>query len=276
MNDQSWQRETEKLIDCIDNDTFPSQLIDSLSVLAPFTMTAIFINRGRSRPVCLYDTFPDEKSKSGIRNYVNGTYVLNPAYRAHCRGIQTGVYRMRDLAPDEYYKHDLNTVDGISRSELEEIGFVTSNWPEQQEELIIAVSVGKETTVEIDLFSPLGVDAYRDSVVRRLEDHVGLIGAIVRKYWMLRGCQKIEHPIDARIDELFDNFGKPELSDREQQVMQHVLRGYSSASMSEILDISVTTVKTHRKRAYAKLNISSQSELLSLFLKSAGPFLISG
>lgn len=276
MIDRSWQPEIEKLIDCVDSDGLPAQLIESLSVLVPFTMTAIFINRGRSRPVCLYDTFPDEKSKSGIRNYVDSTYVLNPAYRTHCRGMKTGIYRMRDLAPDEYYKRDLDRVDGISRSSLEEIGFVTSDWPERQEELIVAVSVGKDTTVEIDLFRPLKDCAFDEAVIERLAENLSLISVIVKKYWTLRGCEMIEHPIDARMDELFDNFGKPELSDREQQVVQHILHGYSSESISNILEISITTVKTHRKRAYAKLNISSQSELLSLFLKSAAPQLVSG
>ena len=38
------------------------------------------------------------------------------------------------------------------------------------------------------------------------------------------------------------------------------------------LDISITTMKTHRKRAYRKLNISSQSELLSIFLRSIEPY----
>jgi DNA-binding CsgD family transcriptional regulator len=58
------------------------------------------------------------------------------------------------------------------------------------------------------------------------------------------------------------------LSDREREVTQLILRGHSSQSICFNLGISLGTVKTHRKNAYAKLNISSQSELLSLFLQS--------
>ena len=49
---------------------------------------------------------------------------------------------------------------------------------------------------------------------------------------------------------------------------QLILRGHSSESICFNLGISLGTVKTHRKNAYAKLEISSQSELLSLFLHS--------
>ena len=40
----------------------------------------------------------------------------------------------------------------------------------------------------------------------------------------------------------------------------------ASISIATLLNISVGTVKVHRKNIYAKLEISSQSELFSLFL----------
>ncbi|MBT6825500.1 MAG: helix-turn-helix transcriptional regulator, partial [Rhodospirillales bacterium] len=50
------------------------------------------------------------------------------------------------------------------------------------------------------------------------------------------------------------------------EVVSLILRGYSSISIGSMLDISVSTVKVHRKNIYAKLHISSQAELFSLFL----------
>ena len=57
---------------------------------------------------------------------------------------------------------------------------------------------------------------------------------------------------------------------QEAEVVRLILQGHSSLSISLKLDISMTTVKTHRKNAYAKLNISSQSELLARFLSGLG------
>ena len=57
-------------------------------------------------------------------------------------------------------------------------------------------------------------------------------------------------------------------TEREREITQLILRGHSSQSIAFNLGISLGTVKTHRKNAYAKLGISSQSELLSLFLRA--------
>ena len=38
----------------------------------------------------------------------------------------------------------------------------------------------------------------------------------------------------------------------------------SAAAISALLQVSIETVKTHRKRAYRKLEISSQAELFAL------------
>jgi DNA-binding CsgD family transcriptional regulator len=273
---EQWLSETERLIDCVDSDDLPRQMLDSLSKLVPFTMATFFVNRGRSRPINLYDNFPDAKSKSGIENYINGTYVLNPFYLAHLKGLDLGVYRICDLAPDAFFENTYYKSLKITPSPEEEIGYVTNNWPVGHEEIEIAVPLGDKedkTTAEIGLYCPIEEHTFDECQLDGLKAHLPVIGAITRKFWALRKDSFANSPLDNRIDVLFDNFGKPELSDREHEVIQHVLRGHSSESISFNLDISITTVKTHRKRAYGKLNISSQSELLSIFLQSIEPYL---
>lgn len=60
-------------------------------------------------------------------------------------------------------------------------------------------------------------------------------------------------------------FGR--LTDRERQVCAHILQGYSSEAISLELKVAMSTIHTYRKRAYAKLGISSQNELFSLCLE---------
>lgn len=52
------------------------------------------------------------------------------------------------------------------------------------------------------------------------------------------------------------------LSDREREVAYLILKGHSTPSMSLHLNISVTTVKTHRKNLYAKLGIASHYQVV--------------
>jgi DNA-binding CsgD family transcriptional regulator len=64
----------------------------------------------------------------------------------------------------------------------------------------------------------------------------------------------------------FQNFGSGVLTDREMEVVQLILVGHSSASIALQLVVSISTIKTHRRNIYGKLEISSQAELFSLFL----------
>ena len=145
---------------------------------------------------------------------------------------------------------------------------MTEDWPKGLEELDIAIPLGNSTTAEIDIFHAVDKGGFDDTHIANLELNLPIFCGAMQKYWSLKQHETHAQPVDSRIDELFECFGKPTLSDREQEVIQYVLKGHSSESIGYNLDISLTTVKTHRKRAYAKLEISSQSELLSLFLQS--------
>ena len=58
----------------------------------------------------------------------------------------------------------------------------------------------------------------------------------------------------------------PMLSPREREVCAMIAAGYGSEAMSLTLKISLNTVLTFRKRAYRRLAISSQNELLRLLM----------
>jgi LuxR family transcriptional regulator, activator of tox operons len=58
----------------------------------------------------------------------------------------------------------------------------------------------------------------------------------------------------------------PQLKRRESDVCIGIVRGKSSEAIALALGISVNTVLTYRKRAYARLGISSHNELIRLVL----------
>jgi len=57
------------------------------------------------------------------------------------------------------------------------------------------------------------------------------------------------------------------LTDREREVCLRILQGFTSEAISLDLGVAISTIHTYRKRAYAKLGISSQNELFSLYLE---------
>jgi DNA-binding CsgD family transcriptional regulator len=58
----------------------------------------------------------------------------------------------------------------------------------------------------------------------------------------------------------------PLLTAREAEVCACIVHGMSSEGIALELGISVNTVRTFRKRAYSRLNICSQNELMKVVL----------
>jgi DNA-binding CsgD family transcriptional regulator len=63
----------------------------------------------------------------------------------------------------------------------------------------------------------------------------------------------------------------PALSGRERQVTSFIAGGLSSQGIALQLGIGINTVLTYRRRAYARLNITSQNELMRLLLGTLSP-----
>lgn len=81
-------------------------------------------------------------------------------------------------------------------------------------------------------------------------------------------------PIERLPTSLFDEFVKNTgtLSPAERAVFNLYVEGYTAKEITEILSLSINTIKTHNKRIYMKLNVNSREELLLYvnMLKEAG------
>jgi DNA-binding CsgD family transcriptional regulator len=267
--DLGWYREIGRIIDNLGSERLPETLIVELGRFIPFELAAIFIYRGRSRPLLVYENFEPAKAKQGIAAYVESTHVLNPFYQAYLNGLAEGVYLMRDLAPDAFFEGDYGKVSKVSPSIAEEIGYLTDHWPKGMEELNIAVALEGGALAEVTLSRSHRGQGFCDEDVARVSTIFPAIAAVLRQCCGEFGASGSRaSPPDSHVDDAFINFGSSVLTEREREVAQLILRGHSSESIGYKLDISLGTVKTHRKNAYAKLQISSQSELLSMFLRS--------
>jgi len=254
------------MVDALHCESLLEIFFKNLSEICPFEMGALFIYRNRSKPLCLYDTFKNQKARLGLKNYVEYTYVLNPFYQTYLSGITPGVFRIQDLAPDAYFTSEHHNLRKISVSNTEDIGYITEGWPKGREEISIAIQLDKGAAAEVSLLRP-NQGGFRHQDLEKLRWIEPIIASLIRSYWHERESRK-NQITDSSIDEAFENFGKPILTDRECKVVQLILRGHSTLSISLHLNVAVTTIKSHRKNAYMKLEISTQSELLSLFIDS--------
>ncbi len=63
----------------------------------------------------------------------------------------------------------------------------------------------------------------------------------------------------------------PELSTRERELVALILAGHPSATLARRLGITVGTVKNHRRRIYAKLDITTERELFLQYFECLAP-----
>jgi len=95
---------------------------DAMRSLAQFDHVVVFAYRGQAKPVDLYSTFEPVEYRTFVSLYQAGPYLLDPFFHAALAG-KTGLWRMRDLAPDRFFSSDYFRTY-YSQTELaEEIGF---------------------------------------------------------------------------------------------------------------------------------------------------------
>jgi DNA-binding NarL/FixJ family response regulator len=56
------------------------------------------------------------------------------------------------------------------------------------------------------------------------------------------------------------------LSQREEEILQHLSKGYSTKEIADRLSVSVNTVRTHLQHIYHKLHVRSRTEAVVKFL----------
>lgn len=239
---------------------FPAAMADTLRVVAPYSYTVIFAYRGNERPLDLFDDFPASKRQVFVTDYQEGPYLLDPFYLAATRPVETGLYRLRDFAPDRFYQGE------YFRSYYEKTGLA--------EEIAFFVDLPDEVMVVLSLMRADKVFSSRE--FRELETFLPVVHACVRQHWSSLAQrfrapeQSAKHRSENRIERTFHSFGEGILTPREREVVEYTLKGHSAEAVGGILSISPGTVRIHRRNIYAKLRISSQGELFSAFIRTLG------
>lgn len=230
-----------------------------LSRLTGFDEFSILCQRETEQPQLVASSFDQSVLRTGMRNYLEETYVLDPFVHAFQKGAPPGAYRGVDVARycdfSVLEERDLPLRLGFG----EEIGFRTHDWPERMSELQVVFPVkginDEEVCCQIGLYRKPDTPVFNEVETSIVSSLTPIISGAFTQFW--RRLVGIEAPKETPA--IYDL-----LSPREREVIQLVTRGYSSIAIGSILEISVETVKTHRKRAYRKLGIASQAELFAL------------
>lgn len=262
-----WGRAAAAVLPHLDSDDLPQLLVEFLKQLLVFEAAIVFVNRRNYPPLHLHDTMKTARAKKGVLNYARSTYLLNPFYNAFLRGIGRGVYRIGEVATAAPVKKAHYRNQHIRVSALEEIGYLTKDWPPGRAEVVVAMALPDGELGEISLIHPVRQGGFSQADLQALSDAQPFLEACFARYWRRVRPKHHKQPGTSAIAAPA-NLRRNGLSVREREVAYLILKGHSTPSISLQLGISATTVKTHRKNLYAKLGIATHYELFAMFLES--------
>lgn len=127
----------------------------------------------------------------------------------------------------------------------------------------IVKSLGNDL-VRLNFYRDSTRGRFTDTELKPLSKLAGMLVQIVLKHDQLRPSVSDDDRRDIYFSRL--NSFSPSLSAREAQVCVEIVLGRSSEAIAAKMGLSINTILTHRKHAYAKLRISSQNELSRIVL----------
>jgi DNA-binding CsgD family transcriptional regulator len=269
-NDNGWRRAwnsvVPRLVDADQPGDFADTLMSALQQVATFSHAVLFGYPLERRPVLLHHAFAAPERSGSLVAYVRGTYLLDPFYEACLNQVPEGVYRMEDLAPDDFYTSIGSHPGYISPCVSPEPGVLSEEigfFAHSKDSAYIVLSLMRD-----------GVEPpFSEAEMDRLREVAPLVCATMRRQFL----EKVEAPARdkpraARPSEQPDltqaiaACATDRVTRREDEVATMMLRGHSSGSIAQVLGISVSTVKIHRRNLYEKLGVSSQAAFFALLL----------
>ena len=248
----------------IGSDHFFEKLAVLLGDSLPFKWLHIIQYFKDATPVSLGNHPANVAYMRGFENYLNFTYVINPTYRAFQFGEKSGVFLISDFVHDGY-EHIIVSADiEIRIEDSEAIGYRTPGWPKNMTEFIVLINLPNGTAVDFTFLIEMDGANLKEHE-KGLQSIFPVLNAVLTKQFDINP-KSFEHHSCPGQEERFQNFGRDTLTEREQEIVQLILIGHNSNSIASKLSVSLSTVKTHRRNIYSKLDISSQAELFSVFL----------
>lgn len=237
---------------------FETALVTALSQVIGFDYSVMWAYHANKKPIVLFDTFDAEKKQVLVTKYLEGPYLLDPFYQVSQREISPGIYRINDLSPvhiehSEYFKTYYKNA-----KLTDEACFIL--YPCQNVSVVVSLMRGNSSS------------AFSLSDTRVMSNVEPVVQQLGKQHWHHIGEQftgvKESNFERGDLDRVLETFLQDTLPPREREVVSFVLKGYSSVAIASELGLAVATIKAYRRNIHARLGISSQNELFSLFLNA--------
>ncbi len=236
-------------------ETFESLVID---LFQPQSVI-VLVFENRRRPLLVSQWIPDAELQNVFeRSYFDHGYFLDPYYELATSDLPDGTYKLRDIAPDRFFRCEYYRRYYRQTRMIDEIGCLERMDGHRVAHLSVGRNEGSAKFKRKDL-----------SLLSALSQVLMPLIIEYCNYSIDSGSIKQpERSQRVLSEQLFYTklSGRKRITLRESEIASLIVQGHSTSAIGLILEISPQTVKVHRRNIYRKLNISSQTELYTQFL----------
>lgn len=243
--------------------SLPDALDGMLGTVAPFDLSAIFGFPFDERPLLLHNGYKDNAAPAALEAYLGGAYLFDPFYTACTQNIAPGVWRMRELAPDEFFDSEFYSSREVHPCISMQAGSLV-------EEIAFLFPLEGGFNACYSLMRSRG-HPFTQEEIDKLKAIEPFIRETVRTHWRDVRTNDRQLKLDDLMETAFASFCEDRLTYQQRRIVQLILRGNSNCAIGLILGVTEGTVKMHRQNIYKRLNISSQRELFAIFVEQLLP-----
>jgi len=262
FGDPGWLEGLTQLCRCMGTPAFESCLLKLLNKVTPVDHCVVFTyGESGAGHLFTHGRMRVEEAQQLADDYVRNFHEQDPNFPQLSSAIKGFNDRLIPLAANEdvdvaYQNHFFDRHDLIDK----------------------ASTIGKveQGSVYCNFYRMGRSGPYSDKDWRLLESILPLVTTLISTHYrilQLSPADKQEQYRNARslVHNIISKNVSPfsQLTPREREVCERILLGYTSVGIGLDLNIAQSSVVTYRRRAYEKLDISTQNELFTLCLTAS-------
>lgn len=246
-----------RVIEALETDRFFEALRDFINSAVQIDNCVALAFSADTPPLILHQWSPQEPNYFQML-YCQGAYVLDPFYRVSLDDRRGGTFLLDEIAPDSFNESDFYQTYYRKVQMIDEIGLLCP--------------IDERRTIHLSLGRRAKSEHYLPADVARIRHLEPVLQALLKRHTRLRVEQWRKTSLQAATPaapgaQITSRWLAPfNVTSREAEIAAMVLRGHSNTSIGLTLNISMETVKVHRRNLYSKVRISSQAELYMLFI----------
>jgi DNA-binding CsgD family transcriptional regulator len=245
-----------QLVEALGEPRMGDAILAFLRTQSLFDSALVLTYRASQRPQVLADALAHPMRSNDIESYLAGAYLLDPM-RTHALTLRKAkVVRMNELVNEDFRASEYFRTYYAASHLSDEVNFLIPCSAEQ----IIAICLERSQSLP----------PFTNTEIAQLRCWLPMFSALLHRH-VISAEAATQIPADSEHDRLqarLATFGTELLTRREHEVVQHLLGGASAPDIARRLNVSLQTVRVHRRNIYEKLGVSSLGQLFSLAMRA--------